>query len=105
MSVEDQDEAGGVRRDAPVAPQASGPASTAETMPSNERKVIATPANGIQKIAFINTDAPACPDCSAVTVRAGSGYKRLNRGGTTGCSTSAVGSARDSIPGGRPRVA
>jgi ribonucleoside-diphosphate reductase alpha chain len=86
MSVEDQDEAGVVRRDAPVAPQASGPASTAETLPSNELKVIATPANGIQKIAFINTDAPACPDCGAITVRSGSCYKCLNCGATTGCS-------------------
>jgi len=86
MSVEDQDEAGVVRRDAPVAPQASAPGSTAETMPSNELKVIATAANGIQKIAFINTDAPACPDCGAITVRSGSCYKCLNCGATTGCS-------------------
>ncbi len=86
MSVEDQDEAGVVRRDAPVAPQASAPASTAETMPSNELKVIATPGNSIQKIAFINTDAPACPDCGAITVRSGSCYKCLNCGATTGCS-------------------
>jgi ribonucleoside-diphosphate reductase alpha chain len=55
-------------------------------MPSNELKVIATPANGIQKIAFINTDAPACPDCGAITVRSGSCYKCLNCGATTGCS-------------------
>jgi len=86
MSVEDQDEAGVVRRDASLAPQASAPASTAESMPSNELKVIATPANGIQKIAFINTDAPACPDCGAITVRSGSCYKCLNCGATTGCS-------------------
>ena len=82
MSVEDQDEAGVVRRDAPVS--AAGP--TVEPMPSNELKVIATPANGIQKIAFINTDAPACPDCGAITVRSGSCYKCLNCGATTGCS-------------------
>jgi ribonucleoside-diphosphate reductase alpha chain len=82
MSVEDQDEAGVVRRDAPAAQAAA----TAETMPSNELKVIATPANGIQKIAFINTDAPACPDCGAITVRSGSCYKCLNCGATTGCS-------------------
>src|SRR5258706_6106487 len=62
MSVEDQDEAGVVRRDASLAPQASAPASAAETMASNELKGIATPANGIPKIAFINTDAPAFPD-------------------------------------------
>jgi len=89
MSVEAQDEAGVVRRDAPPAPaaQASPAEATApETMPSNELKVIATPANGIQKIAFINTDAPACPDCGAITVRSGSCYKCLNCGATTGCS-------------------
>jgi ribonucleoside-diphosphate reductase alpha chain len=83
MSVEAQDEAGVVRRDAPAA---SAAAPTVETMPSNELKVIATPANGIQKIAFINTDAPACPDCGAITVRSGSCYKCLNCGATTGCS-------------------
>ena len=38
------------------------------------------------KIAFINTDAPACPDCGAITVRSGSCYKCLNCGATTGCS-------------------
>jgi len=86
MSVEDQDEAGVVRRDAPAAPPASDSAPTADPMPSNELKVIATPANGIQKIAFINTDAPACPDCGAITVRSGSCYKCLNCGATTGCS-------------------
>ena len=41
---------------------------------------------GVQKIAFVNTDAPACPDCGAITVRSGSCYKCLNCGATTGCS-------------------
>jgi ribonucleoside-diphosphate reductase alpha chain len=70
----------------PVAPPVSAAGPTVETMPSNDLKVIATPANGIQKIAFINTDAPACPDCGAITVRSGSCYKCLNCGATTGCS-------------------
>jgi ribonucleoside-diphosphate reductase alpha chain len=83
LPVEDQDEAGVVRRDAPS--PASAPTTTT-TPPSGELKVIATPANGIQKIAFINTDAPACPDCGAITVRSGSCYKCLNCGATTGCS-------------------
>jgi ribonucleoside-diphosphate reductase alpha chain len=52
--------------------------------------VIAQPTTngngGAQKIAFINTDAPACPDCGAITVRSGSCYKCLNCGATTGCS-------------------
>jgi ribonucleoside-diphosphate reductase alpha chain len=84
LPIEDQDDAGVVRRDAPAS--APAPASAAEMKPSNELKVIATPANGIQKIAFINTDAPACPDCGAITVRSGSCYKCLNCGATTGCS-------------------
>ena len=83
LPVEEQDEAGVVRRDAPV--PAPAPTS-ATTTPPSELKVIATPANGIQKIAFINTDAPACPDCGAITVRSGSCYKCLNCGATTGCS-------------------
>ena len=85
LPVEDQDEAGVVRRDAPVQ-TAPPPAPSSSVAPSSELKVIATPANGIQKIAFINTDAPACPDCGAITVRSGSCYKCLNCGATTGCS-------------------
>jgi len=84
LPVEDQDEAGVVRRETPVA-TTPAPATPGVT-PSSELKVIATPANGIQKIAFINTDAPACPDCGAITVRSGSCYKCLNCGATTGCS-------------------
>ncbi len=85
LPVEEQDEAGVVRRDAPAV-QATTPAPSTSVAPSTELKVIATPANGIQKIAFINTDAPACPDCGAITVRSGSCYKCLNCGATTGCS-------------------
>src|ERR1700680_4220172 len=84
LPIEDQDEAGVIRRDVPATTTA--PATSTEAKPSNELKVIATPANGIQKIAFINTDAPACPDCGAITVRSGSCYKCLNCGATTGCS-------------------
>jgi len=86
LPVEDQDEAGVIRRDDPAAssePKAIQP----------EFKVIATPApktiNGTatQKITFVNTgDAPACADCGAITVRSGSCYKCLNCGATTGCS-------------------
>ncbi len=86
LPVEDQDEAGVVRRDAPVVQTTPPPAPSSSVAPSSELKVIATPANGIQKIAFINTDAPACPDCGAITVRSGSCYKCLNCGATTGCS-------------------
>ena len=94
LPVEDQDEAGIIRREpAPVtvepakmvADNAPRPAG-----PPTELKVIAQPITngngGVQKIAFINTDAPACPDCGAITVRSGSCYKCLNCGATTGCS-------------------
>src|SRR5216117_1842821 len=94
LPVEDQDEAGVIRRDEPAA----APADPKPGEP--EFKVIATPAgraqgapqnkttNGIstQKIAFVNTDAPACADCGSITVRSGSCYKCLNCGATTGCS-------------------
>jgi ribonucleoside-diphosphate reductase alpha chain len=83
LGVEDQDEAGVVRRDVPVV-EASAPAAGSEAV--NGLKVIATAAGTVQKIAFINTDAPACPDCGAITVRSGSCYKCLNCGATTGCS-------------------
>jgi ribonucleoside-diphosphate reductase alpha chain len=88
LGVEEQDEAGVIRRDAHV--EASSHAESAKAATQTELKVIATPGNGgingVQKIAFINTDAPACPDCGAITVRSGSCYKCLNCGATTGCS-------------------
>ncbi|HEY4912306.1 MAG TPA: vitamin B12-dependent ribonucleotide reductase, partial [Candidatus Dormibacteraeota bacterium] len=95
LPVEEQDEAGVVRREpAPVeppqAPMKADNARPTTTAPA-ELKVIAAPAtngNGgnVPKITFINTDAPACPDCGAITVRSGSCYKCLNCGATTGCS-------------------
>jgi ribonucleoside-diphosphate reductase alpha chain len=89
LGIEEQDEAGVVRREAAPAAEAPTPADNARPVPT-ELKVIATPGNAgagmVQKIAFINTDAPACPDCGAITVRSGSCYKCLNCGATTGCS-------------------
>jgi ribonucleoside-diphosphate reductase alpha chain len=87
LPVEDQDEAGVIRRDAP-ADSTSAPAADSKPAEKSELKVIAAPttAGTVQKIAFINTDAPACPDCGAITVRSGSCYKCLNCGATTGCS-------------------
>ncbi len=106
LPVEDQDEVGIVRRDDPPAPAADPKPQATDT----DYKVIAAPtANGTatagraqgappsqagraqgappsQKIAFVNTDAPACPDCGSITVRSGSCYKCLNCGATTGCS-------------------
>ena len=94
LPVEDQDEAGIVRREPAPAEPASTPMKADNARPTTtptELKVIAQPTtngNGgsVQKIAFINTDAPACPDCGAITVRSGSCYKCLNCGATTGCS-------------------
>jgi ribonucleoside-diphosphate reductase alpha chain len=93
LPVEDQDEAGVVRREpAPAEPTPTRVADNARPAASpTELKVIAQPTTngnggGVQKITFINTDAPACPDCGAITVRSGSCYKCLNCGATTGCS-------------------
>ena len=87
LPVEDQDEVGIIRRDDPAPAPAAEPAKA-----EPEFKIIAAPApaktaNGIQKLTFVNTgDAPACPDCGAITIRSGSCYKCLNCGATTGCS-------------------
>ena len=96
LPLEAQDEVGIIRRDpapADPSPAPAAPGSTAqETKTATELKVIAQPTtngNGggtVQRIAFVNTDAPACPDCGAITVRSGSCYKCLNCGATTGCS-------------------
>ena len=98
FTVDEQDEVGIVRREAPPvepAPAPSPPTKADNARPTStptELKVIAQPTtngNGgsaFQKIAFVNTDAPACPDCGAITVRSGSCYKCLNCGATTGCS-------------------
>jgi ribonucleoside-diphosphate reductase alpha chain len=94
LPEEDQDEVGVIRREgAPRREDASAstPLEVADPKPTDpEFKVIATPrtTNGVstQKIAFVNTDAPSCPDCGSITVRSGSCYKCLNCGATTGCS-------------------
>jgi ribonucleoside-diphosphate reductase alpha chain len=85
LPLEEQDEAGVVRRDPP--PVSGAAPSDPPTGPA-ELKIIAVPGNGnaVQKFTFINTDAPACPDCGAITVRSGACYKCLNCGATTGCS-------------------
>ncbi len=89
MEIEAQDEVGIIRRD--PAPSTTSTTPPADVKPApTELKVIAAPTTngngGVQKIAFVNTDAPACPDCGAITVRSGSCYKCLNCGATTGCS-------------------
>jgi ribonucleoside-diphosphate reductase alpha chain len=79
LPVEEQDEAGVIRREAPALLVDPKPSVT-------EFKVIATPTT-TAKLTFVNTgDAPACADCGAITVRSGSCYKCLNCGATTGCS-------------------
>ena len=96
LPLEAQDEVGIIRREPaaytePTAPSAPT-GSSKETQTATELKVVASPVtngNGggtVQRIAFVNTDAPACPDCGAITVRSGSCYKCLNCGATTGCS-------------------
>ncbi len=91
LPEEDQDEAGVIRREgSPRRDDPPAPApDTSKAEP--EFKVIAAPktVNGVTspKLTFVNTgDAPACPDCGAITVRSGSCYKCLNCGATTGCS-------------------
>ena len=96
LPLDAQDEVGIIRREPapsvdPIALSAPA-ASSKETQTATELKVIASPVtngNGggtFQRIAFVNTDAPACADCGAITVRSGSCYKCLNCGATTGCS-------------------
>ncbi|HMJ40363.1 MAG TPA: vitamin B12-dependent ribonucleotide reductase [Verrucomicrobiae bacterium] len=93
FTVDEQDEVGIVRRDPAPVPAPPTKADNARPVSTpTELKVIAQPTTngngggGVQKIAFVNTDAPACPDCGAITVRSGSCYKCLNCGATTGCS-------------------
>src|SRR5438105_3209065 len=86
LPAEDAEEAGVIRREVTVEAAPAGPAPAPSPAPAELKVIAAKPANGVQKIAFINTDAPACPDCGAITVRSGSCYKCLNCGATTGCS-------------------
>jgi ribonucleoside-diphosphate reductase alpha chain len=91
LPLADAEEAGVIMREESLAPSAP-PAKPDPATGPGALKVIASPVvkgngnGGVQKIAFINTDAPACPDCGAITVRSGSCYKCLNCGATTGCS-------------------
>src|SRR6266481_1738526 len=87
LSFQQRTDVGLIRRE--PAPAEPPPPTTPDPQTGpGALKVIAAPklANGVQKITFINTDAPACPDCGAITVRSGSCYKCLNCGATTGCS-------------------
>ncbi len=87
LPAQDAEEAGVIMREPAVETPPPPTTPDPQTGPG-ALKVIAAPkpANGVQKIAFINTDSPACPDCGAITVRSGSCYKCLNCGATTGCS-------------------
>ncbi|TMF25828.1 MAG: vitamin B12-dependent ribonucleotide reductase, partial [Chloroflexi bacterium] len=89
LPVEEQDEVGIIRREGTPRREEAATPGVADPKPSDpEFKLIAAPrtTNASQKIAFVNTDAPACPDCGSITVRSGSCYKCLNCGATTGCS-------------------
>ncbi len=88
LPTEDAEAAGVIMREEPPSAKpdpATGPGAL-KVIASPVPKVNGNGGNGVQKIAFINTDAPACPDCGAITVRSGSCYKCLNCGATTGCS-------------------
>ncbi len=55
--------------------------------PSPEPGPAATAANGVTKVAFLQSqDAPSCHECGSIMVRNGSCYKCLNCGSTSGCS-------------------
>src|SRR5438309_1626186 len=71
LPLEDAEEAGVIKREEP--PAAEPPAKPDPATGPGALKIIAAPkvngnggnGGGVQKIAFINTDAPACPDCGA----------------------------------------
>ena len=88
LPVEEQDEVGIVRREdpKPVEPEFRVIAAPAALPAQGAQESKTINGTATQKIAFVNTDAPACPDCGSITVRSGSCYKCLNCGATTGCS-------------------
>jgi ribonucleoside-diphosphate reductase alpha chain len=70
LNREDQQAAGVVLRDEPVA-----------------EEVDYDPASVSPKVAFLyQQDAPSCHDCGSIMVRNGTCYKCLNCGSTSGCS-------------------
>jgi ribonucleoside-diphosphate reductase alpha chain len=59
------------------------PTQTASTQPT----VSETPTSqSTMKSTKPDDDAPACPECGAMTIRSGTCYKCTNCGSTTGCS-------------------
>ncbi len=76
---------------APVENKGNGkaePISAAIRQPQEIKLVVKNPiSDGNQRLTFVvDRDAPACPDCGAITVRSGACYKCMNCGATTGCS-------------------
>jgi ribonucleoside-diphosphate reductase alpha chain len=85
LSIEEQEAVGIIRRESSPDEVAS-PASPQGRLP-DELKVVIKNGNGAQKVTFVvDTDAPACAECGAITVRSGACYKCMNCGATTGCS-------------------
>ncbi len=99
LDVDEQAAVGIIKREAPAAPlpaplngnggslEAKSPAAVSKQ--SEEIKlVVRNPiSEGSQRLTFVvDRDAPACPDCGAITVRSGACYKCMNCGATTGCS-------------------
>jgi ribonucleoside-diphosphate reductase alpha chain len=97
LDLEDQEAIGIIRRQGAgsaaaggadtALPDASGPAPASTEPRATSNGILNGAASGGQKLTFVvNADAPACPDCGAITVRSGTCYKCLNCGATTGCS-------------------
>jgi ribonucleoside-diphosphate reductase alpha chain len=75
--------------EAPAAPAVQpAPARTNGHDQEEIKLVVKNPiSDGSQRLTFVvDRDAPACPDCGAITVRTGACYKCMNCGSTTGCS-------------------
>ncbi|GAC1656186.1 MAG: vitamin B12-dependent ribonucleotide reductase [Candidatus Dormibacteraceae bacterium] len=100
LDLEEQEAVGIIKREpAPVvaalpavppaiAPARAEPISTAIRQPEEIKLLVKNPiSDGNQRLTFVvDRDAPACPDCGAITVRSGACYKCMNCGATTGCS-------------------
>jgi ribonucleoside-diphosphate reductase alpha chain len=100
LDLDEQEAVGIIKREPPVAvapapevaPEApAAPAAPAKTNGHDHEEiklVVKNPiSDGSQRLTFVvDRDAPACPDCGAITVRSGACYKCMNCGSTTGCS-------------------
>ncbi len=95
LDLEEQAAVGIIKREAPPVVPVTGPGPAVrepvEVRPATREEiklVVRNPiSEGSQRLTFVvDRDAPACPDCGAITVRSGACYKCMNCGATTGCS-------------------